>query len=250
MFLEAFTQILDAHCPSALVRAAETDVEAAAPLAAAIAEAGFERILLPEDVDGAGLSLAEFAPLVMACGRTLCPVDLPENAVALMLGIEAVALPEMVRAALLAARMAGAIEKLLDMTIEHVTTRQQFGRPLGNFQAIQQQLAQFAEEAAAARLAACIGFGGAEFTIARSATAKLRCNEAAGFAAATAHQLHGAIGATAEYDLQLYSRALWRWQRMAGTSTDWAARLGRDRLQRGGAILPYIQQNLETGESA
>lgn len=248
MFLDAFTQILDGHCPPALVRAA--DAAAAAPLADAIAAAEFDRVLLPEAEGGAGLSLAEFAPLVMACGRYLCPVEFPEQALARWLGIDAVALPEMARAALVAARMAGAIERMLELTIAHVTTRQQFGRPLSAFQAIQQQLAQFAEEAAAARLAAHIGLGGPELSIARSATAKLRCNEAAGFAAATAHQLHGAIGATAEYDLQLYSRALWRWQRQAGSSAEWAMRLGQHRLQQATDTLPYLQQHLESGASA
>lgn len=249
MFAEAFTQILDAHCPPALVRAAEADAAAAKPLADAIAAAEFDHVLLPEDMGGAGLTLAEFAPLVIACGRFLCPVEFPEQALALKLGIDASALPEMARAALVAARMAGAIERMLELTIAHVTTRQQFGRPLAAFQAIQQQLAQFAEEAAAARLAAHIGLGGV-LSIARSAAAKLRCNEAAGFAAATAHQLHGAIGATAEYDLQLYSRALWRWQRAAGSSAEWATRLGEHRLQQATGTLPYLQAHLESGATA
>lgn len=247
MFAEAFTQLLDAHCPPDLVRAAEHDATVSADLAAAIADAQFDKVLLSEEAGGAGLALAEFAPLVMVCGRYLCPVDFPEQAVAIWLNVDVAGLDDNIRAALLAARMAGAIEKMLDLTIEHVGTREQFGRPLAAFQAIQQQLSQFAEEAAAARLAAHIGLGGSQFTRARTAVAKLRCNEAAGFAAATAHQLHGAIGATEEYDLQLFSRALWRWQQEAGTTAHWARILGEDRQRQGVDVLPYIQQNLQSG---
>lgn len=248
MFLDSFTRLLATHCPIDLVRAAEQRPGAAKELAAEIEASGFADILLAEESGGAGLGLAGFAPLVMACGAYLCPAPYPEVAVARRIGWAADTLPVEVRAALVAARMAGAIGQLLERTTAFVTTRKQFGRPIGAFQAVQQQLAQLAEEAAASRLAAHIGLAGPEFTAERSAAAKLRCNEAATLAAAIAHQLHGAIGATQEYDLQLFTRALWRWQREAGTSAFWAAELGRRRLRAGGGSLPYIQQHLQTGE--
>lgn len=250
MFLESFSRLLEIHCPPALVRAAEADAGAAAPLEAELARSGFLDILRPEAEGGAGLALSGFASLAIACGAHLCPVPYPELAVARGLGVAPDELPLEARAALVAARMAGAVERLLEFTIEHATTRQQFGRPLAAFQAVQQQLAQLAEEVAAARLAACIGLAGPGFTPARSAAAKIRCNEAAGLAAAIAHQLHGAIGATVEHDLQLFTRALWRWQTEAGTTACWAERLGRDRLAKGGASVPYIQIHLEAGDSA
>lgn len=249
MFLDSFTRLLDSHCPIGLVRAAEADPSAMQALEAEIAASGFAGVLLSEAGGGGGLGLQEFAPLVLACGAYLCPVAFPEAAVARWLGVAPDALPPEARTALVAARMAGAIARLLERTTAFVTTRRQFGRPIGAFQAVQQQLAQLAEEAAAATLAAHIGMAGPAFTIERSAVAKLRCNEAAGFAAATAHQLHGAIGATQEFDLQLFTRSLWRWQREAGTSAALALQLGRHRLQGGMASLPYIQQHLQTGES-
>lgn len=250
MFLDPFNRLLAQHCPPALVRAAEADPEAAAPLAQALESSGFLDVLLPEKDGGAALPLSEFTPLVIACGAHLCPVPYAEQAVARWLGVPETALPPEARAALTAARMAGAIERLLDFTMAHATARQQFGRPLSAFQAVQQQLAQLAEEVAAARLAAHIGLAGPGFTLPRSATAKLRCNEAATLSTSIAHQLHGAIGATAEYDLQLFTRALWRWQTQDGASAHWAAQLGRHRLQGGQASVPYIQANLETGETA
>lgn len=247
MFLDAFTRLLEQHCPPALLRAAEADPEACAPLAEALEASGFPDVLRNEAEGGAGLPLADFAPLAMACGAHLCPLPFPEQAVARWLGVEVAALPPEARAALVAARMAGAIERLLDFTIAHTTARQQFGRPLSGFQAVQQQLAQLAEEVAAARLAAHIGLAGPGFTPARSAAAKVRCNEAATVSTGIAHQLHGAIGATAEYDLQFYTRALWRWQTEAGSTAHWAQVLGRHRLTEGGGSVPYIQSHLETG---
>ncbi len=58
------------------------------------------------------------------------------------------------RAALLsAAQIAGALGQLLEMTVTYTSERVQFGRSIGQFQAVQHQLAQLAEEAAAARVA-------------------------------------------------------------------------------------------------
>ncbi len=249
MFLDPFTRLLEQHGPLALVRAAELDPAATLPLADELAKSGFLDILLPEGEGGAGLPLAGFAPLVIACGAHLCPLPYAEQAVARWLGVPEAALPPEALAALAAAKMAGAIQRLLDLTIAHATAREQFGRPLAAFQAVQQQLAQLAEEVAAARLAANIGLAGPDFTPARSAAAKIRCNEAATLATQIAHQLHGAIGATADYDLQLYSRALWRWQLEAGTTAYWAGQLGRHRIASGQSSVAYIQTHLETGEA-
>ncbi len=63
---------------------------------------------------------------------------------------------------LLAAKMAGALQAALDLSIEYTRQRQQFGKPLASFQAIQQQLAVFAEETAAANMAAAAAFRAAD----------------------------------------------------------------------------------------
>lgn len=238
MFLDAFTRLLETHCTPALVRAAHVDPAAAAALRAAIAESGFLDILVPEDRGGAGVPLAEFAPLAMAAGRFLLPVPFAEPAVERLTG--APITPE-AAAALTAARMAGASERLFQMTVDHVTTRTQFGRPLSSFQAIQHQVAVMAEEVAAATLAAHIGLAGPGFTPERSAIAKLRCNEAAELLSATAHQLHGAIGATAEYDLQLWTTELRRLQRTHGTAATHALALGTARAASGHTSLGFLE---------
>lgn len=127
-----------------------------------------------------------------------------------------------------ACQMAGAMEAALALAARHVRDRQQFGRALASFQAIQQQMALFAEEAAAARMA-CVAAaraadrGDASFPM---AAAKLRANQAAAVATNVAHQVHGAIGFTREYDLQRFTRRLWAWKSEFGNDRHWASEIG------------------------
>jgi acyl-CoA dehydrogenase len=140
------------------------------------------------------------------------------------------------------ALIAGALEAVLDMTVDYANTRKQFGRLIGGFQAVQQQLAQAAGEVAAAgvaaanagRAAARRGLAGAEFEI---ASAKVVASEAAGTVAAIAHQVHAAIGFTDDHQLHLYTRRLWAWRDACGAERVWARRIGARALARGGASL-------------
>src|SRR5690606_39690377 len=61
-------------------------------------------------------------------------------------------------AALRAAQMAGAMRRVLAMTLEYAATREQFGRPIGRFQAVQQQLALMAELTVQAGIGAELAF--------------------------------------------------------------------------------------------
>jgi acyl-CoA dehydrogenase len=127
-----------------------------------------------------------------------------------------------------ASQMAGAIAAALSLSVAHTRQREQFGRPLAAFQAIQQQLAVLAEEAATARAASAAAAraadrGEASFEI---ACAKLRANQAAGIAASIAHQVHGAIGFTHEYALQAFTRRLWAWRSEYGNERKWAGEIG------------------------
>jgi acyl-CoA dehydrogenase len=134
-----------------------------------------------------------------------------------------------------ACQMSGAMDAALALAARHVRDRQQFGKPLASFQAIQQQLALFVEEAAAARTAcmaaARVGDRGeASFEL---AAAKLRANQASAVATNVAHQVHGAIGFTREYDLQRFTRRLWAWRSEFGNDRRWANEIGA-RVARAG----------------
>lgn len=128
-----------------------------------------------------------------------------------------------------AAMMSGALEYLLEISVEYARERMQFGRPIGRFQAIQQQLAVMAGEVAAATAAAAAAAEEADLSpaIVESAIAKARVGEAAGIGTAIAHQVHGAIGYTHEHDLHTRSRRLWAWRDELGSEGDGYAVVGR-----------------------
>lgn len=131
-------------------------------------------------------------------------------------------------AAARAMQMAGAMDAALTLSVGYVNDRKQFGKPLGKLQAVQQGLAVFACEAAAANCASvevarALDCGDATFEI---AAAKVRANIAAGQATSIAHQAHGAIGFTHEYGLHPLTRRLWSWRSEFGGEGHWAQVLG------------------------
>jgi acyl-CoA dehydrogenase len=133
--------------------------------------------------------------------------------------------------------MAGALDEVLKLTVQYANDRVQFGRPIGKFQAIQQQLAVLAENVAAAGVVAA---GAVEVAGKRGdfafavAVAKARVGEAAGKVAEIAHQVHGAIGFTHEHRLHHLTRRLWSWRDEFGVESEWQQELGRIAAARGG----------------
>jgi acyl-CoA dehydrogenase len=132
-------------------------------------------------------------------------------------------------AAARAMQLTAAAERVLEMTVEYATQRNQFGRPIGNFQAIQHQLAAAASELASARVAADQAYqalGAAKGELFACAIAKARASDAAGAVARAGHQVHGAIGYTMEYQLQRFTRRIMAWRGEFGSSAFWARRIG------------------------
>ncbi len=131
-------------------------------------------------------------------------------------------------AALHAALLAGALERVLEGTVAHANDRVQFGRSIGKFQAIQQQLSVAAEHVFAARMAARIGCSGASHLpdALHAAVAKARASEAAVVVAAIAHAVQGAMGIAEESDLQLHARRLHEWRLASGSERHWNERIG------------------------
>ncbi len=230
---------------------------------------GLPLALAPDGMGGAGLGWDDAAAVWAVLGRHAAPVPLGESMAAAELeegrspiarlpldraepGAPVASAPmpgalgpdaALLAGALLhAALIAGALEAVLDMTVDYANTRKQFGRPIGGFQAVQQLLAQAAGEVAAAgvaaahagRAAARRGISGAVFEI---ASAKVVAGEAAGRVAAVAHQVHAAMGFTDEHPLHLFTRRLWSWRDACGAERVWARRIGEAALARGGAAL-------------
>jgi acyl-CoA dehydrogenase len=136
--------------------------------------------------------------------------------------------------------LAGAARGALASAVRYAGERVQFGRPIGRFQAIQQQLALAAAEvaaasAAASAAAAVVTAGGFAAPASRFAVgaAKARTGEAAGAVARIAHQVHGAIGFTREHDLRLVTTRLWAWRDEDGSDAEWNAEIGAATLAAG-----------------
>ena len=127
------------------------------------------------------------------------------------------------QACIYSAQLAGALKSVFERTLEFANVRSQFGRPIGKFQAIQHQLSIIAEATCAARMAARIGFLCERDTPdrIRVAVAKARTSEAALQVASLSHAIHGAIGFTAEFDLQLFTRRLHLWRQAGGSESYW-----------------------------
>ena len=177
------------------------------------------RLVIPEQAD--------IAPLgVMDITRGLCEVAFAPAA-ARVVGEGAL---DDLQSALdfatiaLAAEMIGAAAEALDVTVEYVKTREQFGRPVGSFQAVQQRAADMliaVEEARSITLYAAIVADEQPERLTRSASmAKVAANRALRFVSQYSIQLHGGIGFTWEQDLHLYLKRA-KYAEFTLGSTDW-----------------------------
>jgi len=150
-------------------------------------------------------------------------------------------------ACMTAALIAGALERVFEISVAYANERRQFGKPIGKLQAIQQQLSVMAEQVFAARMAAQIGFDSTSSLPAalRAAVAKERTSTAVPEVCAIAHAVHGAMGFTEEYDLQLFTRRLHEWRMAYGSETFWRARLGAAALQTKDArSLDFVREHI------
>lgn len=307
ILLDHFRKLLTDACSPQEVRAVEAGGSVDA-MWAAVQESGFLDALVPEADGGAGLGLADVAPLLLELGAYAVPLPVAETMVgrallakasvarpsgpialadltlsssALVLfadtaahvladlgdrlalfGIaafeatlpdprgwpgarlrirkDAVPTAELGRpraglraigAVVCAAQIAGAAGCALDMSVAYAGERVQFGKPIGKQQAVQQNLAVMAEHVVMAGMAAQIGCAdGIDPTLEAAAVAKQVASAAAAEVADIAHAIHGAIGISEEYDLQLLTRRLHALRPAHGSEGWWAKTLGTVRL--------------------
>jgi alkylation response protein AidB-like acyl-CoA dehydrogenase len=123
-----------------------------------------------------------------------------------------------------AAQLVGVGQQLVDMAVRYATQREQFGRPIGSFQAVKHMLANVAVRLEFARPVVYR----AAFSVARDVPtravdvshAKVAAAEAAAQAARAALQVHGAMGYTWEVDLHIWMKRAWSLA-LAWGSTAW-----------------------------
>jgi alkylation response protein AidB-like acyl-CoA dehydrogenase len=113
-----------------------------------------------------------------------------------------------VAAVALACEQVGGAARVLETTVDYVKVREQFGRPIGSFQAVKHRLADMLVELESARSAAyyattAVESGSPDLPLAAS-IAKAYCSTAYYHIAAQSIQLHGGIGFTWEHPAHLY----------------------------------------------
>jgi alkylation response protein AidB-like acyl-CoA dehydrogenase len=111
------------------------------------------------------------------------------------------------------AEAVGAMERLLEMTGEHLRTRKQFGQPIGNFQALQHRAADMAiaiEQARSTALLAAARIDDPDRRERRRAisAAKVMCGQSGRYVGEQAVQLHGGMGMTDALDVGWYFKRL------------------------------------------
>jgi len=131
-------------------------------------------------------------------------------------------------------QIGGALQWILMQTITYSTERVAFKKQISKFQAIQHNLARLASETAAATTAAssaaqslCMEDICSEGVFLEASSSKIRCAEAAATSCAIAHQVHGAIGFTAEHTLHRFTLRALAWRDDFGNETYWSIALGQ-----------------------
>jgi acyl-CoA dehydrogenase len=143
-------------------------------------------------------------------------------------GVNAIALRQ--RGALVrGAQIAGALDRIGELTVSYANERQQFGQRIARFQAVAQHLVRLVSEIQMVNMAldgavAASEAGEATFEI---ASLKVLAGDAGSEVVARAHQVHGAIGMTQEFVLHQLTRRVWAWREEFGSTSWWRNGLGQ-----------------------
>ena len=140
--------------------------------------------------------------------------------------------------------MLGSAETVMSLAVDYAKVREQFGRPIGSFQAIKHRCADMLVDVEAMRSAAyhaawVVGAGSPDAGVAAS-TAKIWCSDAGLRVAESALQVHGGIGFTWESDVHLYLKRIQLDSVAFGDARTHRARLAarlREKLERGESLL-------------
>ncbi|WP_255799538.1 acyl-CoA dehydrogenase family protein [Mycobacteroides abscessus] len=141
-------------------------------------------------------------------------------------------------------QVCAALERILELSIEHATLRLQFGRPLSRFQTVQNLIADMAAESALSRAATESALTVAvnsewsapnlDFLV---AVARSCAGHASSVLVRNAHQVHGAIGTTREHPLHEFTRAALAWRSEFGSVQQWDQQVTDAALRVGAAGL-------------
>jgi len=210
--------VLDGHVADALIIAAQTDdgltLFLLDPQTSGV---GVERTVMVDAHNAARVTLTDVVvdadAVIGAVGEGQGPLD-----AALVLG-----------RACAAASLVGAGDQAFKVTLEYLRTRKQFGRLIGEFQALQHRAAHLFTElelARAATLAALQAIGHADAEQA-AGIAKAKAGRVAELAVQEAVQMHGGVGMTDEFDVGLFMKRVRVLNELLGDAGFHAERLAR-----------------------
>ena len=132
-------------------------------------------------------------------------------------------------AILVAADALGASERMLQLAVDYSNQRQQFGRPIGSFQAVKHAAAQMLVTVESSMSIVCYAAQSAEEGLPERAThaavAKAQVTRGGAEIADSALTLHGAVGYTWEHDLQLFYKRAKLDRVLFGTPAAWNERI-------------------------
>ncbi|MGL4306959.1 MAG: acyl-CoA dehydrogenase family protein [Mycobacteriaceae bacterium] len=126
-------------------------------------------------------------------------------------------------AVLIAAEQMGAATQCLNLTVEYTKTREQFGRPIGSFQALKHRMADLLVQLEAARAVVCEAV--ADPSADNAALARITATETFSAITAEAIQMHGGIAITWEHDIQLYFKRAHGTAMLFGQTRDYLRKL-------------------------
>jgi acyl-CoA dehydrogenase len=168
----------------------------------------------------------------------------PTNLVGVPVAAELVARLRLKSALVRSIQVCAALDRIAELSIEHASSRIQFGRPLSKFQAIQNLISDIAAEAALARAATEAALAAAvtsdwsapklDFLV---AVARSCTGHAASVVVRNAHQVHGAIGTTREHRLHEFTRPALAWRNEFGSVAHWDDQVTEAALRAGAAGL-------------
>ena len=134
----------------------------------------------------------------------------------------------------LAAEQVGGAQRCLDLSVTYAKEREQFGRPIGSFQAIKHKCADMMLRVESARsaayYAACVAADDAPELARAASLAKAYCSEAFFHCAGEAIQIHGGVGFTWEYDPHLYFKRAQASEQLLGDPAFHRERIARELL--------------------
>ncbi|WP_057883123.1 acyl-CoA dehydrogenase family protein [Tsuneonella troitsensis] len=175
-------------------------------------EDGVTLFAVPRDAAGLGHNSVRLVDSSMASQLTLDGVELDGDAVIGEVDGGRAVLDKVLDAGRVgaAAEGVGVARGAMDMTVDYLKQRKQFGKLIGEFQSLQHRAAHLYSEVEIARAATIkaqqLLDGGSEHASLMASVAKAKVGKAAGLSVKEGVQMHGGIGMTDEYDIGLYMK--------------------------------------------